>query len=65
MRWGKTTCPQISQTSLVYEGRVGGSWYSQRGGSAEYLCLPETGTEYIDTVPKYNGAQARHGNQLI
>ena len=59
MRWGKTTCPKTRRTSLVYKGRVGGSLYSLPGGSAEYLCMPETGTEYLDIVPGYSGNQAR------
>ena len=62
VRWGRTTCPEISQTSLIYTGRVGGSWYGQGGGSAEYLCLPETGTEYSDFTPGFNGNQARQAS---
>ena len=40
-RWGRTTCPTTSGTQLVYAGRAAGSWYDQRGGGAEYLCLPD------------------------
>ena len=40
-RWGRTTCPSTSGTQLLYAGRAAGSWYNQRGGGANYLCLPE------------------------
>ena len=39
-RWGNSGCPNITGTELVYTGRAGGSFYSQRGGGANYLCLP-------------------------
>ena len=40
-RWGRTACPSTPGTELVYAGRVGGSWYGNTGGGANYLCLPE------------------------
>ena len=40
-RWGKTTCPSVPGTELVYAGRAGGSFYNQQGGGANYLCMPE------------------------
>ena len=39
-RWGRTTCPNITGTQLVYAGRAAGSWYNHKGGGANYLCLP-------------------------
>ena len=30
-RWGRTSCPNITGTSLVYSGRAGKSWYTQSG----------------------------------
>jgi len=39
-RWGKTSCPNVSGTELVYAGRAGGSQYNQKGGAANYLCMP-------------------------
>ena len=38
-RWGKSSCPSIAGTELVYTGRAGGSDYTQ-GGAANYLCMP-------------------------
>ena len=40
-RWGRTTCPSTSGTQLLYAGRAAGSFYIERGGGANYLCLPE------------------------
>ena len=38
-RWGKSSCPNVAGTELVYAGRAGGSHYTQ-GGAANYLCMP-------------------------
>ena len=40
-RWGRTTCPNTTGTQLLYAGRAAGSFYSEKGGGANYLCLPE------------------------
>ena len=40
-RWGKSTCPNVSGTTLVYTGRAGGTWYQKKGGAANYLCMPD------------------------
>ena len=45
-RWGRTTCPEQSGTSLVYEGLAAGGGYNQVGGGANFLCLVKN--------PKYN-----------
>ena len=45
-RWGKTSCPNNTDTQLVYSGRAGGTNYNDRGGSADKLCLPND--------PEYN-----------
>ena len=39
-RWGKTSCPNVTGTELVYAGRAGGSWFGHTGGGANYLCMP-------------------------
>ena len=39
-RWGKSSCPNISGTELVYTGRTGGTHYTHKGGAANYLCMP-------------------------
>ncbi|XP_061195639.1 uncharacterized protein LOC133203854 [Saccostrea echinata] len=47
-RWGRNECPE-NETELVYQGFVGGSFFSHRGGSVNYACLP-----YDPTWGKYN-----------
>ena len=39
-RWGRTTCPEVEGTELVYEGTAAGSRYNARGGASNYLCMP-------------------------
>ena len=41
-RWGRTVCPNTPGTELVYAGIAGGTYYLEKGGGANYLCLPET-----------------------
>ena len=40
VRWGKSSCPQIEGTELMYSGMAGGTRYSQEGGGANLLCMP-------------------------
>ena len=58
VRWGRTTCPSTCDTTLVYAGRVGGTYYNVQGGAADYLCLPDD-PEYSDFVPGFGGNQDR------
>ena len=53
-RWGRTSCPNITGTSLVYSGRAGKSWFDQRGGGANYQCLPDD-PEYGQYTPGVQG----------
>ena len=39
-RWGKSSCPNVTGTELVYAGRAGGSYFRHTGGGANYLCMP-------------------------
>ena len=54
IRWGKSSCPTIPGTQLVYVGRAGGSEHDEQGGGAEKLCLP-LDPDYI-TVVRSNSA---------
>ena len=47
-RWGRTICPQDKGTQLLYSGRTAGSHFTQSGGGANYLCLPDN-PEYLAT----------------
>ena len=39
VRWGKSSCPQIERTELMYSGLAGGTHHAQ-GGGANLLCMP-------------------------
>ena len=39
-RWGRTTCPNTTGTELVYAGIAAGSYYTDKGGGVDRLCLP-------------------------
>ena len=49
IRWGKSSCPEVTGTELVYSGIAGGSWNDQDGGGSNYLCLPRN-PEYSSTL---------------
>ena len=53
-RWGKSSCPNVTGTELVYAGRAGGSWYGHTGGGANYLCMP-TDPDYLEYQPGVQG----------
>ena len=55
-RWGKSTCPSVSGTTLVYAGRAGGTWYGDKGGAANYLCMPDD-PDYLSYKPGVQGGQ--------
>ncbi|XP_045176520.2 short-chain collagen C4-like [Mercenaria mercenaria] len=67
VRWGRTTCP--GNTTLVYKGYMGGNVYTDNGGPANYLCLPEDPTwgKYEDGIQNegnkiYGSEYEHHGN---
>ena len=41
VRWGRTTCPAINGTEMVYTGYSGGSYYAHHGAAANHLCMPK------------------------
>ena len=47
IRWGRTRCPNITGTNLVYNGRAAKSFFNQKGGGSNYQCLPNN--------PEYGG----------
>ena len=53
-RWGSSSCPSVSGTTLVYAGRTGGSHYTHGGGGANHLCMPSD-PQY--TLPYENGVR--------
>ena len=54
-RWGRTTCPTDQGTQLLYAGRAGETPQGQKGGAANYLCLPND----PDHLPHQSGVQGQ------
>ena len=73
-RWGKSSCPEVEGTELVYSGITGGTFYNQEGGGANYLCMPKD-PEYSPTltyrsavihwVSKVYGSEYERDNRII
>ena len=61
-RWGKTSCPNVSGTQLVYAGRAGGTWYHAHGGAANYLCMPDD-PDYSNYHPGVQGQNYVYGTE--
>ena len=55
-RWGKSSCPDIAGTELLYAGRAGGTYFNQEGGGANYLCMPEV-PEYDSSLQYQSGVR--------
>ncbi len=70
IRWGKTTCPSVPGTALVYHGMAAGSWFLNSGGGANYLCIPYNPqySNYLAGVqghsPLYGTEYKLHGGPL-
>ena len=59
-RWGKSSCPSVSGTTLVYAGRAGGTQYTHKGGAANYLCMPDD-PDYLSYTPGVQGYNYVYG----
>ena len=57
VRWGKSSCPNVAGTQLLYAGRAAGNFYSTQGGGSNYLCMPEV-PEYSATLRYTPGSQS-------
>jgi hypothetical protein len=63
VRWGRTTCPTELGTQLLYAGRAAGPNYSQQGGGADLLCLPNN-PEYLSANSRHNGQARLQGVEI-
>ena len=61
-RWGKTSCPNVSGTELVYAGRAGGTQHGDKGGAANYLCMPNN-PDYLRYSPGVQGHNYVYGTE--
>ena len=62
IRWGRTTCPSVPETELVYEGIAAGSHYTRQGGGSNRLCLPKV-PKYSSYQPGVQGHSPLHGSE--
>ena len=68
VRWGRSTCPNITGTELVYKGRAAGSQHDHSGGGANYQCITEEpknfdfGPGCADHSFMYGAEYEIHGN---
>ena len=60
-RWGKNTCPNTTGTQLLYAGRAAGSYFTEQGGGANHLCLPEQPQYSIYTAGRQSGRAYLYG----
>ena len=61
-RWGRTSCPTVPGTELVYAGISAGSWYTNSGGGANYLCMPHN-PQYGRYEPGVQGYSPIYGTE--
>ena len=59
-RWGKSSCPSVSGTTLVYAGRTGETHHVHKGGAANYLCMPDD-PDYLSYTPGVQGYNYVYG----
>ena len=59
-RWGKSTCPQVEGTDIIYSGITGGTFYTTPGGGANYLCMPKD-PEYSSDLTYRNNLGSERG----
>ena len=55
VRWGKSTCPDVLGTVMLYSGISAGTNHIITGGGTNYLCMPQT-PEYMPS--NRSGAQS-------
>ena len=63
MRWGRTVCPSITGTDLVYEGITAGTWYQTTGGGANYLCMTKHPKYFTEASTGNRGTALLYGTE--
>ena len=58
VRWGRTVCPNVTGTELVYSGLTAGSHYTHTGGGANYICTV-TGAD-VEYHPEATTSNTNH-----
>ncbi len=55
VRWGRTNCPTVQGTELVYDGLTAGSWLQHTGGGANYICAVKDAKYYSGATTANRG----------
>ena len=59
IRWGRTMCPSVAGTELIYTGLTAGSHFTHQGGGANYICTAAgADVEYHPEATTANSGQA-------
>ena len=62
IRWSRTTCPNVTEAELIYAGRAAGIQFTQKGGTNNYLCLPDE-PQYLEYGAGIQGYSPLHGTK--
>ena len=74
VRWGRTVCPNVTGTELVYEGLAAGSHFQHQGGGVNYICTasgadaeyhPEATTRNLGDSVLYSVEYEARGGQAL
>ena len=65
VHWGRTVCPSVTGTGLVYRGLTAGTHFTNHGGGANYICAAtEDGVQYHPEATTANSNDAvLHGTE--
>ena len=61
VRWGKSSCPNVTGTELIYAGKAGGKHINKHGGGSNYLCMPDTPQYTLRYSPGSQSYSEIHG----
>ena len=62
-RWGKSTCPTVPGTSILYSGIAGGTHHWHEGGGGNYLCMPRDPQYVLPSQPGVRGDAHVYGGE--
>ena len=62
-RFGKSTCPDVTGTRMVYSGVAGGTHFLHKGGGGDYLCMPKDPPYVLPHQPGVRGHAYVYGGE--
>ena len=63
VRWGKSSCPSVTGTELIYAGRAAVTVWNKSGGGINYLCMPDTPQYTLRYRPGTQSHSEIHGTE--